>query len=159
MTSDTQTIQLGTSEKVGLFLQSVAYFIAAFTTGFILNARLTGILFAGVVPAMFLVVTFGSKIVSKYAGQASNYSEKATSVAEGAINAVEVVQAFDALDRLAEEHMDFMRPAVRKGVTKALAGASMLGLVYFVAYGSNSPTIISRGYLTFEPNEDTRPMH
>jgi ABC-type multidrug transport system fused ATPase/permease subunit len=115
-------------------LQSVAYFIAAFTTGFILNAKLTGIMFAGVVPAMFLVVTFGSKFTSKYAAQASEHSGKATAVAEGAINAVQVVQAFDALDRLAEEHMEFMKPAVRNGIKKAFAAAGMLGLVYFVAY-------------------------
>ncbi|RPB02034.1 P-loop containing nucleoside triphosphate hydrolase protein [Choiromyces venosus 120613-1] len=138
LTADTQTIQLGTSEKAGLFLQSVAYFIAAFMAGFILNARLTGILFAAVVPAMFVVITFGSKVVSKYAGQATEYSEKATSVAEGAITAVQAVQAFDALDKLADEHLKFVRPAIIKGAKKAFAGALMLGLVYFVAYSANA---------------------
>lgn len=124
---------MGTSEKAGLFLQSFAYFVAAFTTGFVMNARLTGILFAGVVPAMFIVVYGGSRIVSKYAREATEYSEKATSVAEGAITAVQVVQAFDALDRLADEHLDYMKPAVAKGVKKAVSGAAMLGLVFFVA--------------------------
>ncbi|KAL7274507.1 hypothetical protein RUND412_002589 [Rhizina undulata] len=138
LTADTQTIQLGTSEKAGLFLQSVAYFIAAFTTGFVLNARLTGILFAAVVPAMFVVITYGSKITAKYAKEAKEYSERANSVAEGAINAVEVVQAFNALDTLAEEHLGYMKPAVVQGVKKALSGAAMLGLVYFVAYAANA---------------------
>ncbi|CUS14788.1 unnamed protein product [Tuber aestivum] len=138
LTADTQTIQLGTSEKAGLFLQSIAYFIAAFTAGFVLNARLTGILFAAVVPAMFVVITFGSKVVSKYAVEATEYSEKATSVAEGAITAVQVVQAFDALDKLAGEQLRFMRPAIVKGAKKAFAGALMLGLVYFVAYSANA---------------------
>lgn len=98
-----------------------------------MNARLTGILFAGVVPAMFIVVYGGSKIVSKYAREATEHSEKAASVAEGAITAVQVVQAFDALDRLADEHLDYMKPAVAKGVKKAVSGAAMLGLVFFVA--------------------------
>lgn len=44
LTEKTQTIQLGTSEKVGLFLASVSYFIAAFFVGFALNARLTGVM-------------------------------------------------------------------------------------------------------------------
>ncbi|KAG0133501.1 ABC transporter type 1, transmembrane domain-containing protein, partial [Tuber indicum] len=138
LTADTQTIHLGTSEKAGLFLQSVSYFIAAFTAGFFLNARLTGILFAAVVPAMLVVITFGSKVVAKYAREATEYSEKATSVAEGAITAVQVVQAFDALDKLADEHLKFMRPAIMKGASKAFAGALMLGLVYFVAYSANA---------------------
>lgn len=133
LTADTQTIQLGTSEKAGLFLQSVAYFMAAFTTGFILNARLTGILFAGVVPAMFIVVYGGSKIVSRYAREATEFSEKATGVAEGAITAVQVVQAFDAHEKLADEHLEYMKPAVVKGVKKAISGAAMLGLIFFVA--------------------------
>lgn len=44
LTEKTQTIQLGTSEKVGLFLASISYFIAAFFVGFTLNARLTGVM-------------------------------------------------------------------------------------------------------------------
>lgn len=44
LTEKTQTIQLGTSEKVGVFLTSISYFIAAFTVGFTLNARLTAVM-------------------------------------------------------------------------------------------------------------------
>lgn len=44
LTEKTQTIQLGTSEKVGLFIASIAYFVSAFVVGFMLNARLTGVM-------------------------------------------------------------------------------------------------------------------
>lgn len=44
LTEKTQTIQLGTSEKVGLFIASISYFISAFAVGFVLNARLTGVM-------------------------------------------------------------------------------------------------------------------
>lgn len=44
LTEKTQTIQLGTSEKVGLFLTSISYFTAAFFVGFTLNARLTTVM-------------------------------------------------------------------------------------------------------------------
>lgn len=82
---------------------------------------------------MFVVVYGGSRVVAKYAREAAEHSEKATGVAEGAITAVHVVQAFDAFDRLADEHLGYMAPAVRKGVKKAVSGAAMLGLVFFVA--------------------------
>lgn len=133
LTADTQTIQLGTSEKAGLFIQAIAYFIAAFATGFILNARLTGILFVAVIPAMALVVCIGSSVVSKYAKSATEASQKGSAVAEGAITAVRVVQAFGALDRLTHEYLGFLGDAVRLGIIKSIAGAVMLGSVYFVA--------------------------
>tara|TARA_R110002003_G_scaffold108_8_gene9089 strand:- start:6308 stop:7048 length:741 start_codon:yes stop_codon:yes gene_type:complete len=44
LTEKTQTIQLGTSEKVGLFIASISYFVSAFAVGFMLNARLTGVM-------------------------------------------------------------------------------------------------------------------
>jgi ATP-binding cassette subfamily B (MDR/TAP) protein 1 len=44
LTEKTQTIQLGTSEKVGLFIASISYFISAFVVGFLLNARLTSVM-------------------------------------------------------------------------------------------------------------------
>lgn len=82
---------------------------------------------------MFAIVYGGSRVVAKYTREAAVYSEKATGVAEGAITAVHVVQAFDAIDRLADEHLGYMAPAVRNGVKKAVGGAAMLGLVFFVA--------------------------
>ncbi|KAF8460845.1 ABC transporter type 1, transmembrane domain-containing protein [Kalaharituber pfeilii] len=138
LTADTQTIQLGVSEKCGLFLQSIAYFIAAFITGFVLNPRLTGILFVAVIPPMGCVIIFGTAIVSKCAQLAQNDSAKANDVAEGAINAVQVVQAFGVLERLAEEHLRLIRPAVKNGIKKSIYGAAMLGVVYFVAYAANA---------------------
>ena len=82
LSEEIDTIQVGCSEKVGIFLQSMSYFVAAFvssriqthlrqvvicdidlrhstnvltftqTVGFILNAKLTGILLAAVLPTM-----------------------------------------------------------------------------------------------------------
>jgi len=133
LTADTQTIQLGVSEKCGLFLQSISYFIAAFTTGFTLNAQLTGILFIAVIPPIAVIVIYGTTTVSKYAQRAQNDSAKAASIVEGAIGAVQVVQAFGALDRLAEQHLKLMGPVVSNGIRKSVCGALMLGAVYFVA--------------------------
>ena len=82
---------------------------------------------------MAVVVIYGTTIVSKYAQRAQSDSAKASRIAEGAIGAVQVVQAFGALDRLAEEHFQLMGPAVSNGIRKSVCGALMLGTVYFVA--------------------------
>lgn len=138
LTEKTQTVQLGTSEKVGLFIQSISYFIAAFTVGFILNATLTGILFVAVIPAMALIVFFGTKAVSKFSKLAAVCSEEAANLAESAIKGVQVVQAFGVLEKVTEDHLCILRRAVQAGIRKSIAGAVMLGSVYFVAYAANA---------------------
>ncbi|KAJ8117352.1 hypothetical protein OPT61_g1438 [Boeremia exigua] len=138
LTEKTQTIQLGTSEKVGLFLASISYFIAAFFVGFTLNARLTGVMFITVIPSMACVVIFGTKYVAKFTKQASACTDKAASLAESAIRAVQIVQAFGLQEKLSEEHIHHLRAALRAGIKKSVAGAVMLGSVYFVAYAANA---------------------
>jgi ATP-binding cassette subfamily B (MDR/TAP) protein 1 len=133
LTSDAQTVQSGTAEKVGLFLQSVSYFVATFIVGFILNARLTGILMAAVIPSMTLVVITGTTLLDRYSKQASDSTTAAASIASGAIKAVQVVQAFDASGPLLTEHKDNLRKAMICGVRKSVAGAFLLGSVFFIA--------------------------
>lgn len=138
LTTSTQTIQMGTSEKVGLFIQSISYFVAAFVVGFILNATLTGILFAAVIPTMIIVVVTGTTIVSVNSKRATDLLENATSVAESAIRSVQVVQAFGAIQLLSDEHYRRLAKALRKGVIKSVSSAIMLGFVYFTCYAANA---------------------
>jgi ABC-type multidrug transport system fused ATPase/permease subunit len=138
LTEKTQTIQLGTSEKVGLFIASISYFITAFVVGFTLNAKLTAVLFVTVIPAMALIVVFGTRTVSRLAKKAAFYTEKATGVAESAIRSVHVVQAFGVSDKLAQDHSNFLQSALRAGIRKSIAGAVMLGSVWCIAYAANA---------------------
>ena len=87
---------------------------------------------------MACVVIFGTKYVAKFTKQASAYTEKAASLAESAIRAVQIVQAFGLQEKLSEEHVHHLRAALRAGIKKSIAGATMLGSVYFVAYAANA---------------------
>lgn len=138
LTEKIEAIQIGTSEKVGIFIQSMSYFVAAFIVGFILNAELTGILFAAVIPLMTLIVVFGSSRIGKYSKKASEYAEYAARIAEGSIHSVKVVQAFGMADRLTAEHYRLLKLSAQFALRKALASAIMLGCVYFVAYAANA---------------------
>ena len=137
LTEKIELIQIGTSEKVGIFIQSISYFVSAFVVGFILNAKLTGILFAAVIPLMVTIVIFGSSRIAKYSKAAAEYTEAAARIAEGSINSVRVVQAFGMADRLSEEHYRLLKLSARFALRKSLSGAIMLGSVYFVAYAAN----------------------
>jgi len=138
LTEKPQTVQLGTSEKAGLFIQSMSYFVAAFTVGFILDAKLAGILLASVIPSMVLIVVFGTRWISRYSKRATEVSENAAALAESAIRAVQVVQAFGASEKLCEDYLRMLRHKVQIGIRKSIAGAAMLGCVYFVAYSANA---------------------
>lgn len=138
LTAHTQLVQAGTSEKVGLFIQSMSYFVAAFVVGFILNAELTGILFAAIIPTMVIIVITGTTFVSKLSKTASVVSDKATEIAESAITSVEVVQAFGIIDLLSEKHVNLLEKAARVGTKKSFSAAIMLGLVYFTCYAANA---------------------
>ena len=133
LTVDAQTVQSGTAEKAGLFIQSISYFVVAFIVGFILNARLTGILFAAVIPSMAVVIYMGTTFMNGFSKHASEHTSAAASVADGAIKAVQVVQAFDAFTSLTIDHKKSLSKAMRFGVKKALTGAVLLGSVYFIA--------------------------
>ncbi|KAI4717990.1 multidrug resistance-like protein [Aureobasidium sp. EXF-10727] len=138
LTEKIEAIQIGTSEKVGIFIQSISYFVAAFVVGFILNAKLTGILFAAVIPVMTLIVVFGSSRIAKYTKAATQYTEAAGRIAESAIHAVKVVQAFGMAENLSKEHYRLLRLSARYAVRKSVSAALMLGLVYFTAYSANA---------------------
>lgn len=87
---------------------------------------------------MTCVVVFGTKMVSKFTRQAAQCTEKAATVAESAIRAVQIVQAFGLFEQLSDEHVKHLRSALRIGIKKSMAGAAMLGSVYFVAYATNA---------------------
>ncbi|TPX70383.1 hypothetical protein SpCBS45565_g01826 [Spizellomyces sp. 'palustris'] len=137
MTADIQTIQNGTSEKVGLYLQSIAYLISAFAVGFAKNSRLTAILLC-VVPAFTLVVTLCTHFIEKYAIRASDCQSNAGSLAEEMFSNIRVVQAFNSQNRLAGAYTGYLDIAKKWGVKKAVAGAVMLGGIFFVAYCGNA---------------------
>ena len=148
LTEKIEAIQIGTSEKVGIFIQSISYFVAAFVVGFILNAKLTGILFAAVIPTMTAIVIFGSTVVAKYSKRASQGSEEASKLAESAIGAVKVVQAFGMANYLSIEHMKRLRSAAHYAIRKSSAAAVMLGGVYFTAYAANALAFYEGSKLT-----------
>ncbi|GAB7323683.1 hypothetical protein MBLNU13_g07158t1 [Cladosporium sp. NU13] len=137
LTAKIETIQVGTSEKVGIFIQSIAYFVAAFVVGFILNAKLTGILLAAVIPAMIIIVATGSAWISKLSKRLTTCTEQANGVLESALRSVKVVQAFDFEDSISRQHLMHLEESAVSGIRKAIVAASVLGLMYFVAYAAN----------------------
>ncbi|KAI0138677.1 putative ABC multidrug transporter [Hypoxylon sp. NC0597] len=136
LSADINVIKSGTSEKVGVYMGSLAMFITSYIVAFIKNARLAGIL-VSLVPAFMLMSLAGGHFIGKFSGLASKHIASASSIALESLSNVMVVHAFRANDRLEKKFADELRAAKRDGVKKAIATAIQSGLLYFIAFSAS----------------------
>ncbi|KAL2809233.1 P-loop containing nucleoside triphosphate hydrolase protein [Aspergillus granulosus] len=137
ITGDITTIQQGTSEKVGIVLNSVAFFITSYVVAFIKDAKLAGML-VSLVPAYLAMSLVGGYFVRKYFGKALECMASASSVALEAFTNTMVVHAFSANLRLESRFIDHLGPARVAGIRKSIATATQAGLLYFIAFSANA---------------------
>jgi len=103
ITADTNLIQDGISEKVGLTLAAVATFVTAFIIAFISFWKLALILLSTVV-ALMLCMGAGSTFIVKYSKQNISAYAEGGSVAEEVISSVRNAVAFGTQARLAKQY-------------------------------------------------------
>ncbi|CAL5874466.1 uncharacterized protein PFLUO_LOCUS8762 [Penicillium psychrofluorescens] len=136
LSSDIQTIRSGTSEKAGIVLASLSFFVTAYIVAFIKDDIIAGML-VSLVPAYFLMSFIGSHYIEKYSGRMSDYAATASSIASEALNNIVVVQAFGANARLENKFSKALKSSEREGLKKATAVGTQSGFLYFIAYGAN----------------------
>lgn len=133
ITADTNLIQEGISEKVGLTLSAVATFVAAFVIGFISYWKLTLILLSTVV-ALMLCMGTGSRFIVRYSRQNIVAYAQGGSVAEEVISSVRNAVAFGTQDRLAKQYDSHLIRAETYGFklkgTLAVMVAGMMTILY-----------------------------
>lgn len=136
LNSDIQAIRSGTSEKVGICLSTLSFFITAYVVAFIKDATLAGML-VSLVPAYFLMSFVGSHYIEKYSGLMSDYAASAASIASEALSNIVVVHAFGANARLEDKFAKALKASEQEGIKKATAVGIQAGVLYFVAYSAN----------------------
>ncbi|KAE8381664.1 P-loop containing nucleoside triphosphate hydrolase protein [Aspergillus bertholletiae] len=136
LNGDIQAIRSGTSEKVGICLSTLSFFITAYVVAFIKDYRLAAMLIS-LVPAYFLMSFVGSHYIEKYSGRMSDYSATAASIASEALSNTVVVQAFGASYRLEEKFSKALKSSEQEGLKKAAAVGIQSGFLYFIAYSAN----------------------
>jgi ATP-binding cassette subfamily B (MDR/TAP) protein 1 len=136
LNGDIQAIRSGTSEKVGICLSSLSFFVTAYIVAFIKDYRLAAML-VSLVPAYFLMTFIGSHYIDKYTGLMSDYAATAASIASEALSNIVVVQAFGANSRLEDKFSKELKSSEREGLKKATAVGIQAGFLYFIAYSAN----------------------
>ena len=136
LNGDIQAIRSGTSEKVGICLSSLSFFVTAYIVAFIKNTTLAAILLS-LIPAYFIMSFVGSHYIEKYAGKMSDFSASAASIASEALSNIIVVQAFGANTRLEKKFSEALEGSEREGIKKATATGIQAGCLYFISYAAN----------------------
>ncbi|KAG7290855.1 hypothetical protein NEMBOFW57_000860 [Staphylotrichum longicolle] len=137
ITADTNLIQEGISEKVGLTLQAVATFVAAFVIGFVSYWKLTLILLSTVV-ALMLCMGTGSRFIVKYSKQNIAAYAQGGSVAEEVISSVRNAIAFGTQDRLAKQYdVHLIQAEIFGFKLKSTLGVMVAGMmcILYLNYG------------------------
>ncbi|KAG5805533.1 hypothetical protein H9Q74_010639 [Fusarium xylarioides] len=148
ITSDTNLIQDGISEKVSLTLAAVATFVSAFIIGFIKYWKLTLILFSTVV-ALLLNMGGGSSFILKYNRQSLEAYAHGGSLADEVISSIRNAVAFGTQERLARQYDAHLKNAeyfgfrVKGAVACMIAGMMMvLYLNYGLAFWQGSKMLV-----------------
>ncbi|TEA19682.1 ABC transporter 1 [Colletotrichum sidae] len=134
---DITAIQSGTSEKVGIVITSISFFVTVFIIAFTKQPKLAGML-VSMFPAFLLSSFLGGSYIQKYSGTMTQAIASASSIASEALSHVSVVQAFGAAPRLEAKFADHMIDARKAGIKKATVAAVQAGLLYFIAYAGNA---------------------
>ncbi|KAK3998111.1 hypothetical protein QBC44DRAFT_386371 [Cladorrhinum sp. PSN332] len=137
LSTDMQTIRSGTSEKLGIVLSSVSFFVTAYVVAFIKDSELAGKL-VWLVPAYLCMSFVGGHYVDKYSGRVTDCAAEAACVAGEALSNLLVVQAFGAEKKLEEKFDEAgLRKGMREGIKKVGVIGLQSGVLYFVGYGAN----------------------
>lgn len=131
--ADLTTVQAGTSEKVGIVVQSVSYFVAAYVVAFLKDAKLAGIL-VSLVPCFFLMALGGNYFIKKYAGRVNDGTTKATAIASESLSHMRLIKVFGAARRIESIYIGHLRSIQGAAVAKFLTASVQMGLLYFIAY-------------------------
>jgi ABC-type multidrug transport system fused ATPase/permease subunit len=137
LVSDIQIVQSGTSEKVGLVISTLSYFVTSYVVAFIKVPEIAGML-VSVVPCYFFMSCVGGHYIKKYGSQINENISAATSIASSSLSHLALVHAFNSIDRLEKLYADYLAGSRMAALKKAGSHAVQLGLLYFIAYAANA---------------------
>jgi ATP-binding cassette subfamily B (MDR/TAP) protein 1 len=131
ITADTNLVQDGISEKLGLILNAIGTFVTAFTIGFIKSWKLTLILSSSVV-ANTIAMGAGSRFIIKYSKQSIELHALGGSIAEEVISSIRNATAFGTQNKLARQYDRYLAEGEKSGRKVKFALGIMVGAIYLL---------------------------
>ncbi|RSM07717.1 hypothetical protein CDV31_008497 [Fusarium ambrosium] len=132
-TTNGKLIQSGIAEKLGLFIQAISTFVAAFVIAFISQWKLTFIIIC-IVPTILIVVGGVSIFDAVINNDLFRLYGQAGSYAENVLGATRTIHAFSLRGRVVGKYYSFLQEAYNRGMKKNKLYGVMFGGQYFVIY-------------------------
>ncbi|MCJ1310160.1 GTPase-activating protein [Agyrium rufum] len=133
ITSDTNLIQDGISQKIGLTLSAMATFVTAFVIGFVKYWRLTLIL-TSTMFAIMMTMGIGSRFIIKYNKQSLGSYALGGSIAEEVVSSIRNATAFGTQDKLARQYDIHLAQAEKAGMKVKIALGVMISVMMGILY-------------------------
>ncbi|KAL1969025.1 hypothetical protein VTN77DRAFT_859 [Rasamsonia byssochlamydoides] len=133
ITADTNLIQDGISEKVGLTLTAIATFITAFVIAYVKYWKLALICTSTIV-CLVMVMGGGSRFIVRFSKQSLESYGAGGSVAEEVLSSIRTATAFGTQDRLAQKYEHHLKEAEKWGVRLQTILAVMVGAMFGIMY-------------------------
>ncbi|KAJ5722831.1 hypothetical protein N7488_000866 [Penicillium malachiteum] len=137
ITADTNLIQEGVSEKVGLTLTAISTFATAFIVAYAKYAKLAGICTSTVI-AILLIMGTGSHFIVKYGKFSLDCYSVGGTIAEEVISSIRNATAFGTQDKLARQYESHLEMAERWGMRLQMAVGVLIAALFsmmFMNYG------------------------
>ncbi|KAJ5945869.1 ABC multidrug transporter mdr1 [Penicillium verhagenii] len=133
ITSDTNLIQDGVSQKVGLTLTALATFVTAFVVAYVKYARLAGICTSTVV-ALTLVMGAGSQFIIKYSKLSLDHYGAGDTVAEEVISSIRIATAFGTQEKLAKQYDSHLSLGEKYGIRLQISLSLIIGPMFAIMF-------------------------
>ncbi|RYO96779.1 hypothetical protein DL764_007403 [Monosporascus ibericus] len=134
ITATSNTLQLGISEKLGIFTESNATVIAAIIIAFIHSWSLA-LVTCSVILFVLLVLSILLPFIVKGHAKLSKAETKANAVATEAFGAIRMIASYGAEGRTVKTYTEWVQKARQAGQSIAPLLATQTGLLFFSAQG------------------------
>ncbi|KAK1140267.1 GTPase-activating protein [Aspergillus melleus] len=135
ITADTNLIQDGVSEKVGLTLTAISTFVTAFIVAYVKYWKLALICTSTIV-ALVLIMGGGSRFIVKYSKQSLQSYGAGGTVAEEVISSIRNATAFGTQDKLAKQYEVHLAEAEKWGRKQQTILGVMIGAMFGIMFSN-----------------------
>ncbi|KAL4770774.1 P-loop containing nucleoside triphosphate hydrolase protein [Aspergillus nidulans var. acristatus] len=135
ITADTNLIQDGISEKVGLTLTALATFVTAFIIAYVKYWKLA-LICSSTIVALVLTMGGGSQFIIKYSKKSLESYGAGGTVAEEVISSIRNATAFGTQDKLAKQYEVHLDEAEKWGTKNQVVMGFMIGAMFGLMFSN-----------------------
>ncbi|KAK3372106.1 P-loop containing nucleoside triphosphate hydrolase protein [Podospora didyma] len=155
VTTNGNLVNQGISEKLGLAVQAISTFVAAFVVAFAVQWKLT-LITLGIVPAIIIVTAICMVIDTKQENEIMSINSRAGQLAEETFASIRTVHAFWAYPKMSRKYEAILDEAKAVGMRKGPNFAVLFSIEFFCIY-SGYGLAFWQGIRMFQRGEVTEP--